>query len=253
MRKKAGFLSMTILLSAGIIACGNTGDKSQDLKDKSSIVNIETSTEGDSTAEQGTTESIPGVGDKYEIVQIGKGPGSGSNQGGAGVTPGITPGVTEAPTPTPTPGGGTVVANGKFESSDYSITINGIKLAVGDNFTPNIEKVGSNPEIVEGQACLDGGYDTNYFYGDELAVYTYAQDGKQIIYDIYITSSDYPTAKGATVGVTTKEDVYKMYGTPMKSLPSADRYYLSGNDNMLIFSYSSGVVESIDIVNTGMN
>lgn len=140
---------------------------------------------------------------------------------------------------------------GVFSEDDYYITISGITLAVGDDFLPYVYALGS-PEIAEGQACLDGGYDTNYYYGDSLAIYTYAENGKQIIYDIYITGPEYTTQKGARIGETTEAEIYAMYGEPAESFRTTYNYQLADSDIIVSFTFSDNVLESIDILDGGV-
>lgn len=151
--------------------------------------------------------------------------------------------VTEAP-----PQGGTSPV-GEFTEGDLYVVYNGVKLAAGEDFLPNVDKIGT-PRIEEGQACLGGGYDTNYYYGDELAVYTFASDGKQVIYDIYITDSGFATQKGAAIGKSTRDDIAALYGAPTVSRPASDEYQLDGDPTVVIFTYSGGVLESIDLLDS---
>lgn len=142
---------------------------------------------------------------------------------------------------------------GTFTESDLSITINGVRLSIGDDFLPNVDVIG-DAEIVEGQACLGGGYDTNYYYGGEdLVVYTLAQDGKQIIYDIYISSADYATDKGARVGETTRDKLFELYGEPMGSLPVAEEYSIDGSDVIVSFKFEDDILAAIDILDGEVN
>ena len=101
---------------------------------------------------------------------------------------------TEKDTAVPTKPGNAItpfpsVADGTVAASEAVLIAEGISLEIGEDFLPYVNELGEAPVIMEGQACLEGGYDTNYYYGEELAIYTYAKDGKQIIYDIYITGS----------------------------------------------------------------
>ncbi len=159
----------------------------------------------------------------------------------------VTDAGTGATETTPPPAG----AMGKFEEDDAAIMINGVVLRLGADFLPYVDKIGE-AEIVEGQACLEGGYDTNYYYGgEELVVYTLAEDGKQIIYDIYITTADYKTGKGAEVGKTTPEELTEMYGDPDENRFSTYEYRLG--DTVVSFSFTEDdVLESIDIIDEGV-
>lgn len=141
---------------------------------------------------------------------------------------------------------------GTFTEDDCTVTIAGVTLSIGMDFLPHINAFGE-PRIEEGQACLDGGYDTNYYYGDSLSVYTYAKDGKQVIYDIYITGAEYKTGKGATVGVTTKDTIAALYGEPTDSFMTTMVYSLPGSDVEVSFTFSGDVLESIDILDGGVS
>ncbi len=77
-------------------------------------------------------------------------------------------------------------------------------------------------------------------------IYTLAQGGEQIIYDIYVTSSSYPTAKGISVG-SDKDEVRAAYGEPDRTMPASDTYQVPDSDAKLIFTYSDGSVSGIDI------
>ncbi|MGN0345825.1 MAG: hypothetical protein ACI4DU_08055 [Lachnospiraceae bacterium] len=146
------------------------------------------------------------------------------------------------------------VTAGSFTAADMEITISGVTLKIGDDFLPNVDTIG-DAEIVEGQACLDGGYDTNYYYGgEELVIYTVAQSGKQVIYDIFIQSDAYATAKGATVGVTTKTDLYEMYGDADSVIGATQKFTVDGGNTTMNFTFdSNGVLESIDIIDNSVN
>jgi hypothetical protein len=130
------------------------------------------------------------------------------------------------------------------------ITVNSIDIKTGIDFTSYINKVGSNVNIEEGQACLEGGFDTNYYYGDTLSVYTIASGGKQIVYDVYTTTTGYSTAKGIKIGTSTQDDVYKAYGDPSSSHPTNDVYTVG--DISLTFEYEGDVVSGIDVCDTSI-
>lgn len=131
---------------------------------------------------------------------------------------------------------------------DAGIVASNVSLFVGDDFKPVVDTIGE-AEIVEGQACLDDGFDTNYYYGGEdLIVYTYAQDGKQIIYDIYAESDAYVTLKGVKVG-STREDVEKIYGEPNETAGASYKYYVENEKTVLSFDFNSDdTVKAIDLL-----
>ncbi len=146
----------------------------------------------------------------------------------------------------------TLEANGKFEEGDCQIDINDVSITVGMDFTPYIDKLGEH-ETEEGQACLEGGYDTNYYYGDDFAVYTYASGGKQIVYDIFVKSGKYTTAKGAQVGKTTRDEITAMYGEPSGGAVSTMDYSIDGSNIVVSFTFDDDILESIDIIDESVN
>lgn len=134
--------------------------------------------------------------------------------------------------------------------ADVVVKAGTVDIKLGDDFLPNVDAVGS-ANIVEGQACLDGGYDTNYYYNDEaLVVYTIASNGQQVIYDIYVTDSSYTIANGVAIGITTKDDIVAMYGEATSSAGAALIYAIAGTeDSKVTFAFDAdGVLESIDVL-----
>lgn len=184
-----------------------------------------------------STPNPTGGGQQPAIIDIGVKPNENATPTPTAV---LTP-SDDDPTPTPTQ-----AVQAGLTAADLKVSLNGNSLTVGDDFLPYVDKMGTTARIVEGQACLDGGYDTNYYYGEELAVFTVAKDGKQIIYDIYITSGKYPAAKGVTVGRTSKEEVYDLYGDPTTSRPAADTFSVSGS-KVINVEYDGDIVSGISI------
>ena len=167
-----------------------------------------------------------------------------------------TPTPTQSALPTPTDGiaptqGGNDPGNndhvkGTFSASDMKITLDGVFLQPGMDFKPYIDSMATAPRIEEGMACIDDGYDTNYYYGELYAVYTLAGGSKQLIYDIYVTGKGYSDSCGVKVGTTTRAEVNAIYGTPTKVNPAADKYEIS-NEEYMSFEYEDDIVTAIDI------
>lgn len=226
--KKYILIFAVIMAVSLIVSCSDKPDEPKESGGETTI-NINAGAAPDETT---GTEERPGTAD------------GGTDAPGDGATDGAqTDKVTEAP-----PQGGTSPV-GEFTEDDLYVVYNGVKLAVGDDFLPNVDKIG-DARIEEGQACLGGGYDTNYYYGDELAVYTFASDGKQVIYDIYITDSGFATQKGAAIGKSTRDDIAALYGAPTVTRPASDEYQLEGSPTVVIFTYSGGTLESIDLLDS---
>ena len=252
---------MIMALACGVVlgACGSEKKESSAAEPTSTIVQIDTVKTDTPTPtaapEKKTTEEKKDEKEEQpDVVDIGKKPDD------AGEDTSVVPedpktdteeenknndsGTSEDTNNEENNGGGESGASGSVSSSDAYITIEGTRLTVGDNFSPYIDELG-NPRIEEGQACLEGGFDTNYHY-DGFSIYTQAQGGEQIIYDIYVTSSSYPTAKGISVG-SDKDEVRAAYGEPDRTMPASDTYQVPDSDAKLIFTYSDGSVSGIDI------
>ena len=258
----------SIIIGAMLVfaACGseNAADKVSSAEPTTAIVQIDTKEGDKKTGEEGKKEtgdqkeeSTAAGADKEEqpdVKGIGDKPAdSGESDNAAAPTAEAAEGGTDDNKTADTPADdedreetGSAAATGSISADDAYLELAGTSLTTGDDFKPYINSVG-DPRTEEGQACLEGGYDTNYYYGDDLAVYTYARDGKQVIYDIYIASSSYSTPKGIKPGVSSKDDVRAAYGEPDRSMPASDIYNIPGGSKVLTVSYSGDSVESVDI------
>lgn len=142
---------------------------------------------------------------------------------------------------------------GQFDTSDFTIKLNGEEVALATDYLGKAEKVGQAREE-KSKACLEAGYDIDYYYDDDsLVVYTLVSDEKQIVFNIEIRSDKYPTTKGATVGKTTRDDLYEMYGMPNDYGAAMFAYMVEGSEFRMNFNFNDdGVVESIDIVDNSV-
>lgn len=135
---------------------------------------------------------------------------------------------------------------GVLEEDDMLLTYKGMKLRAGDVFDyHSYEEAWGVPQIEKGAACIGGGFDMNYYYGEGFSVYTVGEGENQVVYDIYLTEEGYSTVKGAVIGVTTREELTGIYGEPNASLGATDRYTL-GDGIYLSFTFSGGVLTDID-------
>lgn len=142
---------------------------------------------------------------------------------------------------------------GQFDISDFTIKLNGEEVALATDYLGKADKVGQAREE-KSKACLEAGYDIDYYYDDDsLVVYTLVSDEKQIVFNIEIRSDKYPTTKGATVGKTTRDDLYEMYGMPNDYGAAMFAYMVEGSEFRMNFNFNDdGVVESIDIVDNSV-
>lgn len=142
---------------------------------------------------------------------------------------------------------------GEFDESDYMISLNGVTVALGDDFAVNSEKVGT-PRIEKSKACLESGYDTDYYYDDDqLVVFTLVDNSKQIVFNIEIHDDKYTTTKGAKIGESSKDDIYEMYGMPTDYSGAVFKYELEDKQYSLEFGFDeSGILDSIDYIDNSV-
>ena len=256
--KKKIFMTAAVLSCAfGLLAaCGSEKQSSSSVSESTETVDIKTGNEESSSTESSSaensstasnssdktsSESSSSSSDKEEqpeIIDVGVKPGeSGKQEEGRNESSSVEKESSSVPEEDNKP------ADGSFSEADLYVTLNGNRLTGGDDFLPYVDKMGKKARIEEGQACLEGGYDTNYYYDSDLTVYTIAKDGKQLIYDIYITGEAFPNDRGVTVGKTTREEVGRLYGTPSSEHPAADDYV--NGKNTLSFEYENDVVSGI--------
>ncbi len=245
MKNKAILLALLLAVLLSFCACDN-GDSAQESDDEGQEITINAGVDGTDaqTDKAGTDEtSIDETNDETSIDET-ETPES-SN----------VPVETNEPPVTDEPVDDSPSKIGEFSAADMKIEFAGVTLSIGDNFLDfmdEIAKTEGEPRIEEGQACLEGGYDTNYYYGEEFSVYTYAEGGKQIIYDIYVTRVGFTTAKGAVIGKTTRAEIAKLYGEPTTERPVLDEYMTDDSNVSLSFTYADDVLESIDVLDTGV-
>ncbi len=142
---------------------------------------------------------------------------------------------------------------GSFDENDYSITIDNVDIKLGEDFLPDYEKLGK-ARIEKSKACLEAGYDIDYFYdNDKLVVYTMVKNSKQLIFNIEIRDSKYTTSKGAKIGESTKDNIYEMYGMPTDHSGTVFKYVLSDKKYSIDFTFDkNGVLEGIDYIDTSV-
>lgn len=158
-------------------------------------------------------------------------------------------GATSTPTPEATQAPDEVVM-GKFVANDCKVVVNGVTLKLAEDFLPNVDNVGKLMDKQEGQACLDGGYDTEYYY-DGMVVSTIAKSGKQIITSVDVTLTGYTDAKKIKIGTSTEADVIAAYGNP--DVNEMTRREYKAGDYSLVFYIENDVVTEIEIVDTSIS
>ncbi|MBR6275172.1 MAG: hypothetical protein IKR27_09225 [Lachnospiraceae bacterium] len=255
MKKKIFMTAAVLSCTLGLLAaCGSEKSSSSSVSESTETVDIKTGNEENSSAESSSvantssdkdsSESRSSSSDKEEqpeIIDVGVKPGESSSAKDESSQ--ATEKDSSSKESESSSGKDDKPADGSFSEADLYVTLNGNRLTGGDDFLTYVDKMGKKARIEEGQACLEGGYDTNYYYDPDLTVYTIAKGGKQLIYDIYITGEAFPNDRGVTVGKTTREEIGRLYGEPSSEHPAADDYV--NGKNTLSFEYENDVVSGI--------
>ena len=233
MKKTVIVLAAVLALSLALAACGEKPAESTAAK----------TTAAPEVKTTAAPETLPNT--DPVIISTGEAPG--------GETKAPEESKEETQPEPPTEATETAPASG-ISAEDFVIVYKGVELRPGDAFDPEAvrDQLGT-PEIEQGQACIGGGYDTNYYYEDGLVgVLTLAKDGQQIIYDIYTDVEGFSTARGAVIGTTTREALQAIYGAPFSSAAAADKYSLDGTVT-LSFSFSGGILSEIDLIDESVS
>lgn len=138
--------------------------------------------------------------------------------------------------------------------SDLVFHVNGGEFALNSDASALIAALGDDYAYSEAVSCHYVGMDKTFAY-DGIQVFTYPIDDVDYIDEIYITSNQYSTAKGITVG-STLADIQKAYGKDAADVdgdgllvlnldgPSIDTdqpclYFVMDGDTVLEFSIYS--------------
>ena len=124
----------------------------------------------------------------------------------------------------------------------YSITIEGTKIMVGDEFSKISSKLGKDYEYQEVETCAFEGMDKIYSYSD-YEIYNYHEKGVEKIYTITLLNENVSTDEGITIG-STVEEVVDTYGDNYEDV--AGSYVFQKGDTILTFIFDDGVVTSIE-------
>ena len=178
------------------------------------------------------------------------------------------PVYTATPTPSPTPTPTIVVSTptgsvtgspepspevtsipdlqGTYSEEDCAVTVNGVTVRPNMDFSGKENETGKIVEKLEGQSCLESGYDINYYY-DGYNIDTLKQNGKQLVYMASFSGGGAATPRGIGIG-STVDDVIAAYGEPAEDT-GVSLVYIAGS-MQLLFYLDDDVVSEIVIVDT---
>lgn len=124
----------------------------------------------------------------------------------------------------------------------YSITLNGVEMMVGDEFSKVSSKLGKDYQYQEVETCAFEGMDKIYTYPD-YEIYNYHEDGVEKIYTITLSTENVATDEGIRVGDTIS-DVISKYGDDYEDVAGA--YTYTKGDTLLTFIFDEEAVTSIE-------
>ncbi|HJD24766.1 MAG TPA: hypothetical protein H9694_11630 [Firmicutes bacterium] len=125
-----------------------------------------------------------------------------------------------------------------------AITVNGASLALGGEFTNDMQSALGEPEnVVQAPSCHYDGTDNIYYYAG-VTVYTYMQDDKSIVYSVEVSDAAYPTPEGVKVGMTLDE-AKALCGDGAEEITNGVSYSL-GNGMELNLRATDGKISTIE-------
>ncbi len=152
-------------------------------------------------------------------------------------TEALTEAPTEAPTDAPTQAP-TEAPAGSFEYDDMVFVYGNTQATVLADAAGLVAALGAPDYTEEAQSCLSNGNDVKiYYYNNGINVYTYIEDGREIIYEIELTSASYSTHKGLAPGMTLA-DAERLYGKNYTYSGGVVSYY--STDSTYMYLYMSG-------------
>lgn len=107
--------------------------------------------------------------------------------------------------------------------SSFAFSIDGVAIEPGEDFAGAYAKLGEPDNYTEAASCYYDGMDKVYTY-DGFEVRTYPDGDKDIIQDLCLSSDEYSTDKGITVG-SSLEDVTSAYGEDYSLIGKMYKYY----------------------------
>ncbi len=132
----------------------------------------------------------------------------------------------------------------KEEGIASKITISGVELALGAEFTDEkAEALGEPQEVVQAPSCHYDGSDSIYTY-QGFALYTYMQGDKSILYSVEVTDADLATPEGAKTDMT-RAEIQRIYGDAYEEVPAGIAYSI-GDGMTLTFRLTEDKVTLIE-------
>lgn len=134
-------------------------------------------------------------------------------------------------------------ADGKVTQDDFAVSLNGVKVALGDDINCLLEQLGKPDSFNQGKSCLNDGYDKIYTYGG-ITITTYPCDKKDIV-NIIEMDGEEATLSGIKKG-STKQEIIAAYGNEYEEDLSYITYTF-GDSEEIGFKLKNDKVELIYI------
>ena len=131
------------------------------------------------------------------------------------------------------------------EDWGLSVTLKGQTLPLGSPLTDTLSAALGEPvNTTEAVSCHYDGMDTIYEY-EGFTLYTYQKEDARILYSIEVLDAAYPTAEGATVGMS-KSAVQALYSdVPCEEIASGLCYTYT-NGQQLFFHFDGDALTCIE-------
>ncbi|MBQ9773466.1 MAG: hypothetical protein IJW30_02275 [Clostridia bacterium] len=127
------------------------------------------------------------------------------------------------------------------EADAYTYKSGSTVIAVGNEASPILEKLGSYLDYDESSSCFFSGKDKIYVYAS-LEVRTYPENGKDYVYMLRLLDDTVATQEGIRIG-SSRSDVTKAYGDAHKQ--TANSLIYKGGDMYLEIFFSGDTVNEI--------
>ena len=136
---------------------------------------------------------------------------------------------------------------GVFLEKDLVFVLNGVEYPLHSDAGKFLAVLGKPDYQSEAESCAYVGMDRQFVYKAGIEIDTYPIKDKDMIDSIVLTSKDFATAKGITIG-SSKAEVEAAYGTTYKDEGEVIAYYQNNDlENLkayqLYFVFEGAVVE----------
>lgn len=136
----------------------------------------------------------------------------------------------------------------RFSENDMVFKLNDSAYTLKSQAAPLIAVLGADYTLKAAPSCVYTGEDKQYIY-EHITIYTYPENGEDMLDEIYFIGGGYKTAKGIGIGATLA-DIEQQYGTGWFDIDGMIVYAVSGEPDdiasqKLYFELTEGRVSGI--------